>query len=144
MKGGRNAYGSSCCKETQCIQSILSRLLWHPSTLQPLPQSLEGSASGNYTSHQGVVTTDLKEKGHRDEFKAYDLVDVNGGLWYGVPIFTFLRDKWIKVLCQSPTWNTIMSVFTKCMRTPSRSCSPPNRSDQHQKRNNNNHISLIN
>ena len=93
MKGGRNAYGSSCCKETQCIQSILSRLLWHPSTLQPLPQSLEGSASGNYTSHQGVVTTDLKEKGHRDEFKAYDLVDVNGGLWYGVPIFTFWREQ---------------------------------------------------
>ena len=34
-----------------------------------------------------------KKKETGEEFKTYDLVDVNGGLWYGVPIFTFWRDQ---------------------------------------------------
>ena len=28
-----------------------------------------------------------------EEFKTYNLVDVNSGLWYGVPIFTFWREQ---------------------------------------------------
>ena len=34
-----------------------------------------------------------KKKETGEEFRTYDLVDVNGGLWYGVPIFTFWRDQ---------------------------------------------------
>ena len=34
-----------------------------------------------------------KKKETGEEFRMYDLVDVNGGLWYGVPIFTFWRDQ---------------------------------------------------
>ena len=40
----------------------------------------------NYTSYQGMATKELQE-----ELKTFNLVDVNGGLWYGVPIFTFWR-----------------------------------------------------
>ena len=34
-----------------------------------------------------------KKKETGEEFKTYDLVDANGSLWYGVPIFTFWRDQ---------------------------------------------------
>ena len=34
-----------------------------------------------------------KKKETSEEFKTYNLVDVNGGLWYGVLIFTFWRDQ---------------------------------------------------
>ena len=28
-----------------------------------------------------------------EEFKMYDMVDINSGLWYRVPIFTFWQDQ---------------------------------------------------
>ena len=34
-----------------------------------------------------------KKKETSEEFWTYDLVDINGGLWYSVPIFTFWRDQ---------------------------------------------------
>ena len=34
-----------------------------------------------------------KKKETGEEFKTYDLADVNRGLWYRVPIFTFWRDQ---------------------------------------------------
>ena len=33
------------------------------------------------------MTAKKKETG--EEFKTFDLVDMNSGLWYGVPIFMF-------------------------------------------------------
>ena len=54
-----------------------------------LPPVSKGPSPGHHPSHQGVVTMDSQEKETGEEFKTYDLVDINGGLWYGVPIFTF-------------------------------------------------------
>ena len=34
-----------------------------------------------------------KKKDTREEFKTFDLVDVNGGLWYGIHIFAFWHDQ---------------------------------------------------
>ena len=34
-----------------------------------------------------------KKKETSEEFRTYNLVDINGGLWYGVPIFTFWHDQ---------------------------------------------------
>ena len=43
-----------------------------------------------------------KKKDSREEFWTYDLVDVNGGLWYGVPIFTFWQDQVDKGVMPEP------------------------------------------
>ena len=66
-------------------------LLWYHSVLKYVPQLPEGFTTGNYTTHQGVAAKDHQEK-TQEEFRTYDLVDVNGSLWYGVPIFTFWRE----------------------------------------------------
>ena len=44
-----------------------------------------------------------KKKETGEEFKMFDLVDINGGLWYGVPIFTFWRDQVDKGVIWSQT-----------------------------------------
>ena len=43
-----------------------------------------------------------KKKETSEEFRTYDLVDVNGGLWYGVLIFTFWRDQVEKGVMPEP------------------------------------------
>ena len=43
-----------------------------------------------------------KKKETGEEFKTFDLVDVNGGLWYGVPIFTFWHDQVEKSVMPEP------------------------------------------
>ena len=40
-----------------------------------------------FSSRSGYRTP--PEEGHWEEFKTYDLININGGLWYRVPIFTF-------------------------------------------------------
>ena len=40
------------------------------------------------------------------EEELFDLVDVNGGLWYGEPIFTFWREQVDKVPSLNWTWST--------------------------------------
>ena len=59
---------------------------------------------------------DLQE-GDWEEFKTYDLVDVNCGLWYGVLISPSGRNRWIKEQCQSLIWSTTTSGYIKPMKT---------------------------
>ena len=57
---GRGDCSSSCCKETQGQQPLLSWLLWDLTILILLSQL----SPGHNPPHQGVVTTDLQEKGN--------------------------------------------------------------------------------
>ena len=63
-----------------------------------------------------------KKKETGGEFKMFNLVDVNGGLWYGVLIFTFWRDQVNKGAMAEPDRSIITLAFTKLTRTPSKSC----------------------
>ena len=89
---GRNACGSSAAKKhcaanpycPSCCGTLLFSSM-HYNYLKDLPQEQ------CYLS--GVAANDSKEKRHSEEFKTYDLVEMDSGLWYGVPIFTFWRNQ---------------------------------------------------
>ena len=73
-----------------------------------------------------------KKKETGEEFQTYDLVDVNGGLWYGVPIFTFWRNQVDKGAMPEPDmehnyiglYKTHEDMF-QIMLTPKPKCPQP-------------------
>ena len=71
----------------------------------------------------------IKSGSHRqlkrtlEEFKTFDLVDVNGSLWYGVPIFTFWRDQVDKGSMPEPDISNNYIGLYKTHEDTSRSCS---------------------
>ena len=62
----------------------------------------------------------LQEERDSEEFKTNDLVDVNSGLWYGVPIFTFWQDQVEKGVMPEPDMNTTTLASTRHMEIPSK------------------------
>ena len=71
-----NPYRLSCCR-TLLFSSL------HHNYPKDLPRAqCYSSRSGFHVQCEEFLT-----------YVTYDLVDVNGGLWYGVPIFTFWRDQ---------------------------------------------------
>ena len=88
----RSACNSSCCKEMLCRQPLPPQLLWHPCLQFPPSQLPQGPSQSTTLLIKEWLLWTCKKKGTGEEFKTYDLVDVNGGLWYGVPIFTFWQD----------------------------------------------------
>ena len=74
-----NPYCPGCCG------TLLFSSLWH-NYPKDLPQ-------GTTLLIKEWLPRTAKKKDTGEEFKTYDLVNVNGGLWYGVPIFTFWREQ---------------------------------------------------
>ena len=67
-------------------------LLRYPSFQQHAPQLPKDLPPGNHLLiKEWLPRTCKKETG--EEFKTFDLVDVNGGPWYRVSIFTFWCNK---------------------------------------------------
>ena len=63
------------------------------SSSAPFTTTTQRTSQGNNPPHQEWLPWTAKKKETREEFKTFDLVDINGGLWYGVPIFTFWREQ---------------------------------------------------
>ena len=78
-----------------------------------------------------------KKKETSEEFRTYDLVDVNSGLWYRVPIFTFWRDQVDKGAMSEPDmssnyiglYKTYEDTF-QIMLTLKPKCLPPKKKQQ--------------
>ena len=74
-----NPYHPGCCG------TLLFSSLWHQYP-KDLPQ-------GTTLLIKEWLPQAAKKKETGEEFKTFNLVNVNGGLWYGVPIFTFWREQ---------------------------------------------------
>ena len=77
--GASNPYHPGCC-----------RTLLFSSFRHQYPKDLP---QGTTLLIKEWLPRTAKKKETGEEFKTFDLVDINGGLWYGVPIFTFLWDQ---------------------------------------------------
>ena len=83
-----NPYRPGCCG------TLLFSSLWH--------QYPKGLPQGTTLLIKEWLQRTSKKKDSREEFWMYDLVDVNGGLWYGAPIFTFWWDQVDKGVMPEP------------------------------------------
>ena len=88
QRRGRNGCGSSCYKEMQDQQPLPSWLLQHPFVLKSSPPVPQGLPQGITLTKEWLPHT-CKKKETGEEFKTFNLVEINGGLWYRVLIFTF-------------------------------------------------------
>ena len=92
--------------------------MWYPPVLKHVPLIPEGPS---LLIKEWLPRT-AKKKETGEEFKTYDLVDINGGLWYGVPIFTFWWDQVDKGVMPEPDMNNNYIGLYKTHTTPSRLC----------------------
>ena len=88
MPVAANSYRPGCCG------TILSSSMHH-NYPKDLPQ-------GTTLLIKEWLLCTAKKKDTGEEFKTYNLVDVNRGLWYGVPIFIFWRDQVEKGVMPEP------------------------------------------
>ena len=88
--GAGNPYRPGCC----------GTLLF--SSLPPISEDLP---QGTTLHIKEWLPRTAKKKDTGEEFKTFDLVDINGGLWYGVPIFTFWREQVDKGVMPEPDMN---------------------------------------
>ena len=137
---GRGGCSSSAAKKQRAANLLPSWLLWHPlfsSLCHNYPKDLQR----HNPPHQEWLLHTYKKKETGKEFKTYDLVDVNGRLWYGVPIFTFWRDQVDKgAIPEQDMTNNYIRLYKPMRTLPNNVNAKPR--DQHPKRNNNNHIKL--
>ena len=68
-------------KETAGSKPISSWLLRDPPLQFPSSPVSQGLTTRHNPTHQGVATVDHQKKDTGEEFKTFDLVDVNSGLW---------------------------------------------------------------
>ena len=137
MREKRSSCGSSCCKEAACqhpycpgcCSILLFSSLYH-NYLKNLPQ-------GTTLLIKEWLPQTCKKKETGEEFKTYDLVDVNGGFWYGVPIFTFWREQVDKGAMPEPDMtNNYIGLYKthndtfQIMLTPKSKRPPPKKKSQ--------------
>ena len=82
----------------------------------------QGPTTGYHPSHQGVAAVNSQKKETGKVFQTFDLVNINGGLWYRVPIFTFWREQVEKGVMLEPDMEHNYLDFTKPMKIRSKSC----------------------
>ena len=80
--------------QRNAVQAIsTTTVVWYPVILQLKPPVPKDLPKGTTLLVKEWLLWTAKKKETGEEFKTYDLVDVNGGLWYGIPIFTFWHDQ---------------------------------------------------
>ena len=75
-------------------------------------------SSGNDLLTKEWLPQTAKKKDLGEGFKTYDLVDVNGGLWYSILVFTFWHDQVEKGVMPEPNMNSnYIGLYKTCKYT---------------------------